>query len=734
MTEDKCSKKKFQIRLDHRTFVSFMAGVIVTAVTVIAVTEFRTFFDVSYSFRPEIAIVTAQGMAFGIPGALGSMVGNAIVMLMNGRELMYTLFRSLQWFCLCALPYFLWMKLNKGRKGEEFRLDRFSRVLKFCGVILVVSVVSVLINAAAIGLYNLSASIVGTISMFDYGIMIGIVLLPLFYEVRRKLGIIDENKKVVFHLNERIIFFVFLIAIILVISANSWIYFMYTIDEEITSDWWHVLNTYQRNGIRLYLILAMIVIRLLEKRFIRPIDRLVYITGKYYDKSVDDTMREKLAEDYKSLANAKTDVGKLAGAYVRMTENLKNYIENLKTLTTEKGRIDAELEFASEIQAQMLPRIFPAFPEHEEFDLYASMTPAKEVGGDFYDFFMIGENHLAIVIADVSGKGVPAAMFMALSKALIKNYARTQIDVNEVFDSANQVLCEGNEAGLFVTAWFGILDLRNGKLSYVNAGHNPPLLRKRGKGFDYVRKRSGFILAGMEDTIYRKNEMYLDPGDRLFLYTDGVTEATNTGEELYGEERLQKYLNSHMDDTAFEMINGLKKDINLFVGEAPQFDDITMLMLDFYQVDEEKRVAERQFSADREALQDVLEFAEKAFKEGSCPIKVSLQILMVIEELFLNVVDRACQRKGGRVRISINCNGKFVKESSGDEKRAIIICLIDGGIPFNPLIDSVVDFDHLMEDDEMKGFGIFLMKKIMDHVSYSYENEENILTMIKIRE
>lgn len=734
MTEDKCSKKQFHIRPDRRTFVSFIAGVIVTAITVIAVTQFRTFFDVSYTFRPEIAIVTAQGMAFGIPGALGSMVGNAIVMLMNGREIMYTLFRSVQWFCLSAIPYLLWMKLNKGRKGEEFRLDRFSRVMKFCGVILVVSVVSVLINVAAIGIYNLSASIIGTIAMFDYGIMIGIVLLPLFYRLRRKLGINDENKKVVFLLNERIIFFVFLIAIILAISANSWIYYEYTVDEQITNEWWYVLNAYQRSGIRLYLILAMIVIRLLEKRFIRPIDRLVYITGKYYDKSVDDTMREKLAEDYKSLAAAKSDVGKLAGAYVRMTENLKKYIENLKTLTTEKGRIDAELKFASEIQAQMLPRVFPAFPEHEEFDLYASMTPAKEVGGDFYDFFMIGEDHLAIVIADVSGKGVPAAMFMALSKALIKNYARTQIDVNEVFNSANQVLCEGNEAGLFVTAWFGMLNLATGKLSYVNAGHNPPLLRKRDGEFDYLRKRSGFILAGMENTVYRKNEMYLEPGDRLFLYTDGVTEATDTEEELYGEERLQRYLNTHMDDTAFDVINGLKNDINAFVGDAPQFDDITMLMLDFKQMDHEKRVSERQFLANRETLQDVMGFVEEVLKEASCPLKVSMQIAMVIEEMFRNVVDYAYQGKDGRVRISMNCNGKFIKENSQDEERAIIIRLIDSGIPFNPLTDSGVDIDQLMGGDEINGLGFFLMKRIMDHVSYSYENGENILTMIKIRE
>lgn len=271
----------------------------------------------------------------------------------------------------------------------------------------------------------------------------------------------------------------------------------------------------------------------------------------------------------------------LSDSFSRMMEDINSYVVNLARMTAEKERIGAELNVATQIQADMLPRIFPAFPERTEFDIFASMNPAKEVGGDFYDFFLVDENHLAIVIADVSGKGVPAALFMVIAKTLIKNHAQLGECPADVFTNVNEQLCEGNEAGLFVTGWMGILDLTTGQFIYVNAGHNPPLLMRSGENFEYLKSRAGFVLAGMEGIRYRQAELTLLPGDRLYLYTDGVTEATDIHAELYGEDRLQNALNQYKTLPIQEMCSGIKSSVYEFFGEADQFDDITMLAIEF---------------------------------------------------------------------------------------------------------------------------------------------------------
>ena len=275
------------------------------------------------------------------------------------------------------------------------------------------------------------------------------------------------------------------------------------------------------------------------------------------------------------------EIQALSEAIKTMELEINEYIQDLTTVTAEKERIGAELNVATQIQADMLPRIFPAFPEREEFDVYATMNPAKEVGGDFYDFFLVDDDHLAVVIADVSGKGVPAALFMVIAKTLIKNHAQNQEAPGTVFTQTNEQLCEGNDAGLFVTGWMGVLEISTGKFVYVNAGHNPPLLKRAGGTFEWLKSRPGFVLAGMEGVRYRENTLQLEPGDRLYLYTDGVTEATNSREELFGDERLQNALNEYMDLPVEQFLPKIKECIDAFVGDADQFDDITMLALDY---------------------------------------------------------------------------------------------------------------------------------------------------------
>ena len=250
-------------------------------------------------------------------------------------------------------------------------------------------------------------------------------------------------------------------------------------------------------------------------------------------------------------------------------DTLKRYIEEAEQ------RIDRELEFARQIQRSSLPSVFPPYPERKDFDIYSSMEAAKEVGGDFYDFYLADTSHLHFLVADVSGKGIPGALFMMRAKTLLRNLAESGRDIAEVFTEANSGLCENNDAEMFVTAWLGSLDLQSGLLEYVNAGHNPPLLRNGG-AFEYLRTKPNFVLAGLDITRYKKHEVQLAPGAQVFLYTDGVTEAVNAANELYGEERLEQILNKKQG-TPQELCANLHADIDDFVQDAEQSDDITML-------------------------------------------------------------------------------------------------------------------------------------------------------------
>lgn len=268
--------------------------------------------------------------------------------------------------------------------------------------------------------------------------------------------------------------------------------------------------------------------------------------------------------------------------FASLFDDINSTVLTLKRYIAEAAaRIDKELEFAKTIQHSAIPTVFPPYPGHSEFDIYVAMDTAKEVGGDFYDFYFVGENKLGFLIADVSGKGIPAAMFMMTAKTIIKGYAESGKSVDEVFTIANEKLCESNEAGMFVTAWFGMLDLLTGKVEFVNAGHNPPLVRHKDSTFDYLKSKPSFVIAGMEGMKYRRNEIFLSPGDEIYLYTDGVTEATDSENRLYGEERLVRFLNTLHGLSGEEICHAVKADVADFVGDTPQFDDITMLYLKY---------------------------------------------------------------------------------------------------------------------------------------------------------
>ncbi|MCL2480269.1 MAG: SpoIIE family protein phosphatase [Spirochaetaceae bacterium] len=316
------------------------------------------------------------------------------------------------------------------------------------------------------------------------------------------------------------------------------------------------------------LVLFALVALLLSWLINRPLNKLTSGVAELGSGNLDKQIE----------ISSRDEIGTLASAFNKMTVDLKASIEQNALERAEKERIGAELDVATKIQASMLPCIFPPFPDRTEFDIYASMQPAKEVGGDFYDFFLVDKNTLAVVIADVSGKGIPAALFMVIAKTLIKNNAQYGKSPKQVFEDVNNILCENNDANMFVTVFMGYLDIPSGRFIFVNAGHNPPLLRT-GEKFKLLKTKPGFVLAVMEDMFYKQYEITLNSGDELFLYTDGITEATNKEKELFGDLRFINTANNYLDLPLKEFTISVKREIDKFADGEEQSDDITMLAL-----------------------------------------------------------------------------------------------------------------------------------------------------------
>ena len=416
--------------------------------------------------------------------------------------------------------------------------------------------------------------------------------------------------------------------------------------------------------------------------------------------------------------NVKVDVRSNA-EFSSLSDDINSTVSTLKRYISEAAaRIDKELEYAKQIQLSALPS---NFPDTEKYSIYAQMIAAKEVGGDFYDFYSLDDNTVLFLAADVSGKGIPAAMFMMTAKTIIKDLAERGLSVDEIFTLANEKLCENNESGMFVTAWMGKMDLTTGKLSFANAGHNPPIVVHANGECEYLKSRTGFVLAGMEGMRYRANEMTLDKGDRIFLYTDGVTEATDKNEALYGEDRLLSYIGKNINLKADALLSGLKEDIDIFAGDAPQFDDITMLISD-YKKKEGAAMKEKVFKAVKDALPEVMAFTEECLESFDCPMKSSMAICVAVEEIFVNIASYAYGDDTGEAHLRFGLD---------ENERLMTLVVSDEGTPFNPLDRDEPDITLSAADRDIGGLGIFITKKTMDTISYKYENGKNILTMTK---
>ena len=440
---------------------------------------------------------------------------------------------------------------------------------------------------------------------------------------------------------------------------------------------------------------------------------LIYFLIK---KVIIDNLRKingTLAEITDGNLNVTVDV-RTNEEFASLSDDINQTVSTLKRYIAEAAaRIDKELEFAKEIQYSALPSVFPPYPNRKDFEIYAHMITAKEVGGDFYDFYMLGDSTLAFMIADVSGKGIPAAMFMMQAKTIIKDLAESGLELPEVFATANKKLCENNDAGMFVTAWMGILDLKTGLLKFVNAGHNPPLVRQADGEFVYLKARSGMVLAGMDGIKYRQNELQLTPGDQIFLYTDGVTEATDKNNQLYGEERLLETVNRNIVMDTRKLCEAVKSDVDQFVGEAPQFDDITMLSVEIQYIRGENSIT---VIADDKSMIPVSEFAKSLTEKLAVVPKVANKVSIAVDEIYSNI---------------INYSGAELATISYEIKDGrLYITFTDDGIPYNPLEAEEPDITLSAEERKIGGLGIFMVKKMTESMEYTYEDDKNVLRIV----
>ena len=321
------------------------------------------------------------------------------------------------------------------------------------------------------------------------------------------------------------------------------------------------------------ILLSAICLGLIYFFVLRPLKNVQHSIREYKNTKNSEDVKKPL-EKTVLLHN---ELGQLSRDIVSMTEEIDEHVKSIETITSEKERIVAELGLASRIQMAMLPGKFPAFPERTDFDVFASMDPAKEVGGDFYDFFLIDDDHLCLTIADVSGKGIPAALFMMASKIILANNAMLGKSPAEILSNTNAAICSNNSAEMFVTVWLGILELSTGKLTAANAGHEYPVIRRAGGNFELIKDKHGFVIGGIAGSKYKEYELMLGRGDTLFLYTDGLPEATDNAGNMFGNSRMLDALNEAEDNAPEAVIQHMRGAVNDFVASAEQFDDLTMM-------------------------------------------------------------------------------------------------------------------------------------------------------------
>ena len=437
----------------------------------------------------------------------------------------------------------------------------------------------------------------------------------------------------------------------------------------------------------------------LNRYVMKPINKLTNIAKKI-SKGEDVQIKIEKPEEF----------AQLASTYDKMTKDLK-------TITHERAKMNSELAIAKSIQASSLPDVFPPFPDITEFDIFASMEPAKEVGGDFYDFYFIDENRFMFLVADVSGKGIPAALFMMTVKTLINNLSQKNDNPEQLIQSINKKICETNKQGFFVTMISGIVNIKTGEINIINCGHNLPLIKRQNGDYEYLQLNSNIPLGVFEDSEFEVYTTVMKPGDIIFTYTDGVTESINSKDEMYGEEKLCSCLNNIKETDTLEIANKVKTSIKEYTNNTTQSDDITMLIFKYN--GNTNNVKTFKQKAIQENYHLFYTWLQNACDEWNIDESLKNKLDMCAEEIFANIAFYAYPEEKGIIE------AELIKS-----KNNIIFEFRDNGKEYNPLKKPDPDINLPPEERPLGGLGIFMIKEMSDKISYKRENNKNILTLI----
>lgn len=420
------------------------------------------------------------------------------------------------------------------------------------------------------------------------------------------------------------------------------------------------------------------------------------------------------------------EIGDLYREIRAMQGRISDYAQNLASVSAKEERERTELEMAAGIQDAMLPNVFPAFPECGEFDIYASMTPAKDIGGDFYDFSLIDDDHLMFAIADVSGKGVPAALYMMAVKIMLADRSVPGVTPAQILREVNVQICENNTTRTFVTVWLAILDINTGEVICANAGHDHPWIRSADGTFRMLRDKHGLVIGAAKNMEYIDYTIKLEPGDAIFVHTDGVTEAMNPAREFFGAERLGATLNAHAGESPEAIIRSVAVDVDAFAGDAGQFDDITMLCLEY------KGAAAKPDELTVEAtfgnIDRATDFVMQKLDGLGCPMKEKTQVAVAIDEILSNISKFAYAPGTGNVTVGFSASRTG---ASPGEPCVVELTFTDSGHPYNPTEAPAPDITLPASQRTVGGLGMLIVSKTMDDIEYAREHDKNILRLRK---
>ena len=704
--------------------------------------------------RPASALGPVLGLFFGLPGVFGCATANLVSDILHEGA---TPFMLAGYFMIQimynGLPRWVWYLVNARSPRPYPRFDSASKTALYMALVLVDSAcvnlaVYLFVGAPPESGPSFAARGLNNVWMLLY---IGLPLLyalersPLMPNPPRWIHVPYRNIKKA-NLTQRFVIWFVIASALLMLLVSVLVIAFASGDEESFQTVVHTMF-HEAAILMVPIFLPMFAfLHILERRFTRPIEVLALDQQTFIERMESDVEQGRrdmrIAVDERG-TKPRYEIAELYESTNKMRRDMVGFIERLYSVTAERQRTATELDVARQIQMSAVPHDFDSLTERFALDIAGFMRPAREVGGDFYDVFEVGERGVAFVIGDVSGKGVPAALFMMRAQSLLRQYLLETDDLGTAFTLANRQLCERNDAMLFVTAFACVVDTATGEVRYANAGHNPPVLKQNGK-LGYLACRPGLVLGAMDVVKYREGSFMCSPGDGLLLYTDGVSEAANAAEELYGEDRLLETLaridasggegvpvgsdvqapdvaaaaSAAAASSAQAAVNFLAASVDAFAGKAPQADDITMLAFRW-----NLPVQRLTLPADDAELDSLFAFLEPICEgEGRTP-KMMAQMMLVCEEVFVNICHYGFPDGQPRLPVDI--------EAAVDERAGCLhLVFSDQGIAYDPLSHNAKKVDPA--DEQRKGgLGILLMRKYMDDLRYTRADGRNILRMTK---